>query len=193
MQTPRKKTGRIVRPTRRGFRAVTLRVFALATVQLSSACYGTLNEGEDEWVDSHAQYGHGNGTGGNTSSSGSGGEAPIVQQPPAPPVEETVPYSTVATIVGRSCTAAKCHGRDEEPLIAADATLPHFLTTTVVEECDNLPLITPGEPANSALVRLVNWECGELVMPDTCRRVPCLDSADFEKLKAWIEQGAKFE
>lgn len=194
MQTLSSERARLARPKRRGFQAVVLRCAAFASALLQVACYATL-DGEYEDTGSQSQYGYSSGTGGSgTDNGGSGsGGAPPVDLPLEPIPQETIPYARAKAIIGRSCTTAKCHGRDEEPLITIDDTLPHFLSTTLVEECGNVPLVTPGDDTKSALILLVTRQCGDLVMPDTCRTNPCLLPKDLSTLQAWIRQGAPMQ
>ena len=119
--------------------------------------------------------------------------------PGPPPTQEELPqvgvidYPTASGVIDNNCTLSKCHGRDEEPLITVDAAFPAFLLNTFVEECGNVPLVTPGDPSKSALLLLVTRQCGELVMPDKCRTNPCLTDEDYATLLAWVQQGAPMQ
>lgn len=123
-------------------------------------------------------------TGGTTGS----GTGTGTGSPPGP-----VPYSDVEHIVLSTCAVATCHGRDEEPLMLDDGSLPGVLTGTMVEECGNVPLVASGNADGSAIVLMPQRLCGDLVMPDGCRRDPCVADADLDVIRRWINEGASFE
>ncbi|HSC89754.1 MAG TPA: hypothetical protein VLC09_20885 [Polyangiaceae bacterium] len=102
-------------------------------------------------------------------------------------------YEGVALSIERSCATQSCHGAEEEPHIANDGTLPAFLLGTLVEECAGLPLVTPGQPESSALLKLVNRDCGELFMPENCTRDPCLPDDTIATWTEWILAGAPMQ
>lgn len=138
---------------------------------------GSSNGSPGDWSPGLSTGGTGTGTGTGTGST----------LPSGP-----VPYSTVENIVLSTCAVATCHGRDEEPLMLDDGTLPGVLTGTMVEECGNVPLVASGNAEASAIILMPQRLCGDLVMPDGCRRDPCVADADLDAIRRWINEGANF-
>jgi hypothetical protein len=107
-------------------------------------------------------------------------------------------FNDVAAIMARNCGASLCHGGGVggQPLVYTNkATLYATLTTTVVAECMNSKLVTPGDPAHSALLLLPTWMCtdasgGPFVMPQSCIDDPCLTQPELDSIKTWIMKGA---
>ena len=100
-------------------------------------------------------------------------------------------FRQVSSVFGKNCGVSGCHLDKEYPRFGADAKLYGTLTEgTVLAECDYTKLVEPGDPANSALVRLMNRKCGTFVMPPTCRMTPCIPAADLKALTDWIQAGA---
>lgn len=107
-------------------------------------------------------------------------------------------FNDVAMIMATNCGASLCHGGGVggQPLVYTNkATLYGILTTTVVTECMNAKLVTPGDPEHSALLLLPTWMCtdpsgGPFVMPQSCIEDPCLTDAERASIKAWIMAGA---
>lgn len=107
-------------------------------------------------------------------------------------------FASVAAIMASNCGAALCHGGGAggQPLVYTNkATLYNTLTTTVVKECNGVKLVTPGDPAHSALLLLPNWMCtddsgGPFVMPQGCIDTPCLSKDELDSITAWITAGA---
>lgn len=98
-------------------------------------------------------------------------------------------------MVNLSCGKMGCHGTGfgaKMPTLtnANPQTLYQNLTNTMVQECGNKPLVSPGNPANSAVLALVKRECGDFFMPADCMNTPCLPQASIDTLTAWIQGGA---
>ena len=108
-------------------------------------------------------------------------------------VPGTPSYAEVASLLGRTCGTASCHGKKQLPLIKDDAALPGTLLETTVEECGNAPLVHPGQPETSALILLVRRQCGTLVMPNGCTSEPCLPQETVDTISAWIAGGAPMQ
>lgn len=102
-----------------------------------------------------------------------------------------------------SCVNVICHSGPPyfDPVLGkASDGLHNTLMTWTVEECDNQPLVVPGDPDNSALLMLVRRECDPIVvestgemfesMPPFCEDPICLPQADYDALVAWINAGA---
>ncbi len=110
-------------------------------------------------------------------------------------------FSDVAAIMAKNCGASACHGGGPggQPLVYTNkATLYNTLTTTAVMECKGVKLVTPGDPANSALLLLPTWSCtdssgGPFVMPQGCIDDPCLTADELASIKTWIMAGAPQE
>jgi hypothetical protein len=108
-------------------------------------------------------------------------------------------FGAVAEIMRQNCGLPACHGGgpDGQDLVYTNiATLHNVLMTTLVSECNNNPLVTPSDPANSALLKLPNWDCTDpmgapFVMPQGCIDDPCLQPAELASITAWIMAGAK--
>jgi hypothetical protein len=108
-------------------------------------------------------------------------------------------FGAVAEIMRQNCGLSACHGggpESQELVYTNVATLHSVLTTTIVSECNNNPLVMPGDPVNSALIKLPNWDCtdpsgGPFVMPQGCIEDPCLPPAELASITAWIMAGAK--
>ena len=101
-----------------------------------------------------------------------------------------VTFAQVAAIVDQSCGAATCHGGRENPPLTNDANLYNTLLSDTVRQCGNNALITPNNAATSALLMLVNGQCGNLIMPEGCQNTPCWSAADIATVTAWINAGA---
>jgi hypothetical protein len=61
---------------------------------------------------------------------------------------------------------------------------------TVLAECGYTKFVEAGDPAKSALVRLMNRQCDGFTMPPSCNKTPCLAAADLKALSDWIQSGA---
>lgn len=101
-------------------------------------------------------------------------------------------------IMQQNCGALSCHGGgpDGQPLVYTNpSTLYSVLTTTLVKECNNAALVIPNDAADSALMKLPNWQCtdasgGPFVMPQGCIDDPCLTADELASISAWISAGA---
>lgn len=107
-------------------------------------------------------------------------------------------FAAVASILSQECGKPLCHGG------AAPAQMLNFtnmttlyatLTSKVVSECVGEKLVVPGDPTNSALLKLPTWECRDamgaaFVMPQGCIDDQCLPDAELATLRAWIAAGA---
>ena len=73
-----------------------------------------------------------------------------------------------------------------------DGTLYDTLLTWRVAQCDDAPIVVPGDPDASAMIRLVKRQCGSLFMPTTCEpdRNPCIYPDELEVFESWIRGGA---
>jgi hypothetical protein len=110
---------------------------------------------------------------------------------------DAVPWGDVYFIVNMSCGRVICHvpapnGASTLDLSDINNDQHMLLMTTHVPQCDGDPLVTPGDPSKSALIKLVKKECGAFVMPQDClpADATCLPQADIDTLSKWITQGA---
>lgn len=130
--------------------------------------------------------------------------ASAVRAPSAPALPDEVIAPTFATLklvlTGTSppCNAADCHGpggpnKLQYPVKEPDR-LYAILTEHVSVECGNIPLVTPGHPERSALVKVLKGPCSPKLpqMPNGC--VPemnnCLPANYVAAIEQWIARGA---
>jgi hypothetical protein len=129
---------------------------------------------------------------------GSGGMA-VDCGPPGDPVPATL--DTLKLVIQEArppCNGADCHGKGTmiNPLAMPtddDDTLLKNLTTTMSVECGNIPVVTPGDPSKSALVKLLNGPCGDIPqMPKGCSPTDCncLPPEYITAITQWVQNGA---
>jgi len=114
-------------------------------------------------------------------------------------------YSTVTTIINEPCGSASCHNGETEPHMswmspADDEPLYATLTTATSSLCGGIPLITPGQPESSALLKIIKGECEPMEqgmssrMPFGCDPDPlygnCLAPNVIAAIEEWIQNGA---
>jgi hypothetical protein len=117
--------------------------------------------------------------------SGGGGDA-------IPPTFATLQL----VIMALGCDGSDCHsGSEFNPLdLVRDQDLYMNLTTTIAEKCENLPIVDPGNPDGSALMKVITGPCGDLPqMPAGC--VPgegggCVPPEYIAAIEQWITDGA---
>jgi hypothetical protein len=99
--------------------------------------------------------------------------------------------------------AAPCHGvggggiNPLEMPMHDDGALMRVLESTVSPDCGNIPIITPGDPSKSAMVKVLAGPCSTTVpqMPYGCDPSSnnCVP-ADYQKaISDWIAAGAKLQ
>ncbi len=69
-----------------------------------------------------------------------------------------------------------------------DDALYTLLNTFTVEKCGGSPLITPGDTANSAILKVVSGGCGEFFMPPATYEN--FTAEELATITAWVEAGA---
>lgn len=131
------------------------------------------------------------GGGGASAGSGTGGSAGGENYRPT--------LQTFRDFVFPQCTGGLCHdlGPEHPFYFKNDSTLYTALTTHFSMNC-NMPVITKGDPANSALIKLLKEPCGQTPrMPlDKCFDTDPQDSEYCVKppllaaLEEWIRRGA---
>lgn len=115
-------------------------------------------------------------------------------------------FETVKLVFGggggvMTCAAAPCHGiggvaPPADPLELPtndDVLLYTSLTSYVSKACNNTPLVTPGNPAQSALVTILSGPCGMTPrMPYGCTAEAgdCIPDEYVAAITQWIANGA---
>ena len=116
-------------------------------------------------------------------------------------------FDTVKLVFGgggsiMTCAAAPCHGvngmappnRPLELPTNDDAKLYANLTSYVSAACGNTKLVTPGNPAQSALITILKGPCGATPrMPFGCSAETddCIPDEYIAAVTQWIANGAK--
>ncbi len=93
-----------------------------------------------------------------------------------------------------TCVLAPCHdvgGFAPPPpaqnlVLRDDANLYHTLTTYVSAGCGNVPLVNPGKPDQSALVRALTGTNCKYKMPLGCTDEHCWDAGTIAAISQWI-------
>ena len=113
-------------------------------------------------------------------------------------------FATVKLVFGggggiESCAAAPCHGvggnaPPGNPVTLADNEQLYMnLTTYVSKACGNLKLVSPGKPAESALLKILTGPCGVTPqMPYQCKPADgsCIPADYVAAISQWISNGA---
>lgn len=108
-------------------------------------------------------------------------------------------------VIEPGCQSSICHG-GEVPLLLIDTwenfprredhspydTLAETLLNYTVEHCAGSPLVDPGNPENSAIVKALGRQCDdpEWGMPDGCSTTPCVPQEYIDFIAGWIAAGA---
>ncbi|RYZ02724.1 MAG: hypothetical protein EOO73_30650 [Myxococcales bacterium] len=103
-------------------------------------------------------------------------------------------FETVKRVVGMSCFGAPCHDEPGNPLqMKPIENLITKLKGHTTQDCG--PALTPGNPANSAFVKLLKADCGMTArMPlgkcfdDT--DPGCVPPEDIAAIEKWVQNGA---
>jgi hypothetical protein len=129
--------------------------------------------------------GAGAGAGGTSTTGGAGAGASI-----------TPTFDTLKSVINQApCFGAGCHNDDQNPLdLRIDDQLYTKVTSRISVNCGNIPVVNPGNPEQSALVKILKGPCGQTP------RMPlgCLDGDDalcvppdyIAALEQWIAMGA---
>jgi len=120
----------------------------------------------------------------------------VTDTAPIPPTFETL--KLVLTGTHPPCNAADCHGPGgPNPLqywVQDDDKLYDTLTHHVSVECGNVPVVTPGHPERSAIVKVLKGPCSTKVpqMPNGCTPESnnCLPVEYVAAIERWIALGA---
>jgi hypothetical protein len=107
-------------------------------------------------------------------------------------------FATVKLVLGGGgaimpCASAPCHATGGmeppgNPLTLQDTpALYATMTSYVAKECDNTPLVVPGHPEQSALVKILSGPCGSAPrMPYKCSDDSCIPADYIAALSQWI-------
>jgi len=98
-------------------------------------------------------------------------------------------FAEVSKIIVATCASATCHGGRRNPNLTA-ANLYSTLTSTSVRQCGNDRMVTARDTANSALLEVVNGQCGNFVMPQGCDILPCIAAPELKTITDWVLAGA---
>ena len=126
------------------------------------------------------------GTGGTSATAGSSGGGSAV---PAT-------FDTVKTVINDApCFGAGCHNDDQNPLnLRVDDQLHTRLTSRISISCGNVPVVNPGNPQESAIVKILKGPCGGTPrMPIGCvddQDATCIPAEYIAAIEQWIAAGA---
>jgi hypothetical protein len=96
------------------------------------------------------------------------------------------------------CFGAGCHNDDQNPLnLRVDDDLYTRLTTRISANCGNIPIVNPGQPDESALIKILEGPCGPTPrMPLGCvddQDATCIPPDYIAAIEQWIAMGAPQE
>jgi len=103
-------------------------------------------------------------------------------------------FATLKSVIQSSCFGAVCHDLPEHPLqLKVDDKLYGTLTTYMTKHCG--PVLTPGSPQDSALIKLLKGPCnGTDRMPyGKCAadgEEGCISPEYIAAIEKWIANGA---
>jgi len=180
-----------------------LRFSTVAVLSLLAACSGEDDPAPANIAGSPAA-GTGGVGGGGSGGAGTAGTAGMMAGSGGSTIPPT--FETVKLVFGggggvMTCAAAPCHGvggvaPPADPLELPtndDLRLYTSLTTYVSKACNNTPLVTPGNPAQSALVAILSGSCGMTPrMPYGCTAEAgdCIPDEYVAAIAQWIASGA---
>jgi hypothetical protein len=192
-----------------------LRLSTVAILSLLASCSGEDDSGPTNIAGSPVAGtggvgGGGSGGGGAAGAAGNAGMGGGGGDPTAGASgsDSTIPatFETVKLVFGggggiMTCAAAPCHGAGgmappADPLELPtndDALLYTSLTSYVSKACNNTPLVTPGNPAQSALITILRGPCGMTPrMPYGCTAEAgdCIPDDYIAAVAQWIADGA---
>ena len=137
------------------------------------------------------------GVGGTSGTAGMGGSG----EPCTPNGGTTTPPATFATVQESfrgfgsvsSCASAPCHGANGnappgKPLtLQDDANLYMNMMSYNSHACGDIPLVKPGKPNESALIKILTGPCGATPrMPFGCTDEFCLPAENVAAISQWI-------
>lgn len=112
--------------------------------------------------------------------------------------DSTVPatFDTVKLVITQApCFGAGCHNDAQNPMnLKVDDKLYARLTSHVSKNCGNLPIVNPGKPQESALVKILKGPCTPTPrMPLGCvddEDAACIPPEHIAAITQWIAIGA---
>jgi hypothetical protein len=136
------------------------------------------------------------GAGANSAGSGGGAATGGDPSPPSAPIPAT--WDTVKLVLsGTRPPCSGCHGMGDGGFritLNNDSQLFKSLTTTVVKDCGNNPVVTPGDPSKSALLEIIQGDCSMKTprMPPGCvdGDAGCVPPDYVAAVSQWISDGA---
>jgi hypothetical protein len=105
-------------------------------------------------------------------------------------------FDTLKFIITQTtCFGAGCHNDDQNPLnLRLDDQLRTRLTTHISKNCGNIPIVNPGKPQESALLKILKGPCGPTArMPLGCVSdddATCIPADYMAAITQWIALGA---
>lgn len=146
------------------------------------------------------------GSGGfSTSAAGSGGQSSAGTSGDAGGSSSAAPipatWDTVKLVLsGTRPPCDGCHGNLGDGgfriTLDNDSQLFKSLTTTVVQDCGDNPIVTPGDPSKSALLQILKADCSAKTprMPPGCvdGDAGCVPPEYMSALAQWISDGAPY-
>lgn len=92
-----------------------------------------------------------------------------------------------------TCASASCHAvggmaPPGNPLtLSIDSNLYTELTTHISQGCGNIPVVNPGHPDESALIKVLREGCGAIPrMPYQCSGDACIPDSYIAAVAQWI-------
>jgi hypothetical protein len=167
------------------FRSTNVVLAALVVLAPLAACSSSMDEMS--------------GTGGAAGMSGAGGSAGAACVPSGAGGSGTIPatFATVKLVLGGGgaitpCASAPCHAVGgmapaNNPLTLQDPDLYAHMLSYVAQDCDNMKLVNPGKPDQSALIKILNGPCGAVPrMPYQCSDDACIPPEYITAVSQWI-------
>ena len=105
-------------------------------------------------------------------------------------------FATVQFVINQApCFGAGCHNDEQNPLdLRVDDQLYTRLTSRISVNCGNIPVVNPGNPQGSALVKILQGPCGITPrMPMGCNNdgdALCVPPDYIAAIEQWIAMGA---
>lgn len=100
-------------------------------------------------------------------------------------------YLQVQTVIEKKCGICHTLGGNQPDLTTTGTELYDTLATFRVRQCGGNPMVSPNNPAQSALLMVTNGKCSGLRMPQGCSGTSCVTSQEQQTISGWIAEGAK--
>ncbi|WP_437731322.1 hypothetical protein [Sorangium sp. So ce1335] len=105
-------------------------------------------------------------------------------------------FATVKSVIQMaSCFGAGCHNDEMNPLdLQIDEELRARMVSHISEACGGIPIVNPGKPEESALIKILKGPCGDTPrMPIECVNegdAKCVPDDYIQAMAQWIADGA---